>query len=67
MTHQTLDLVGHNVVPGRGYRCLGEQGFQQRIAQRIRLCLDQQGIWLTRYTGYGDLVSFRNLQEERQR
>ena len=62
MTYQTLDLVGHVVVPGQGDRLLGEEGRQQRITARgVLLRLDQQGIRLSWDTGNRDRVAFRNL------
>jgi hypothetical protein len=67
MTYQTLDLVGHFVVPGQGDRLLGEEGRQQRITRGIQLRLDQQGIRLSWDTGCLDRVSFRNLQMNQRR
>jgi hypothetical protein len=67
MTYQTLDLVGHVVVPGQGDRLLGEEGRQQPITRGIQLRLDQQGIWLSWDTGCLDRVAFRNLQMNQSR
>jgi len=61
MTYQTLDLVGHFVVPGQGDRLLGEEGRQQPITRGILLRLDQQGIRLSWDTGNRDRVAFRYL------
>ena len=61
MTYQTLDLVGHFVVPGQGDGLLGEEGRQQPITRGILLRLDQQGIRLSWDTGNRDRVAFRYL------
>ena len=53
MTHETLDLVGHVVIHGRGEGILREEGFQQGSARGVLLRREPQGTRLTRNTIYG--------------